>query len=67
MTTIFYETFPIAWATFESEWRLGCDASWEARRSALPTSLTIPFRLNTGKDHHKIMGYALMAVGSGAS
>ncbi|MBD9638748.1 type II toxin-antitoxin system HipA family toxin [Ensifer sp. ENS07] len=44
MTTIFYEAFPVAWMTFESEWRLDYDSSWEARRSAFPISLTMPLR-----------------------
>jgi serine/threonine-protein kinase HipA len=44
MTTIFYEAFPVAWMTFESEWRLDCDSSWEARRLAFPISLTMPLR-----------------------
>ena len=34
MTTIFYETFPVAHLTFEGEWRLDYDPTWEARRSA---------------------------------
>ncbi|WP_349436414.1 type II toxin-antitoxin system HipA family toxin [Pararhizobium sp. A13] len=42
MTTIFYETFPVARMTFEGEWRLDYDPSWEARRSAFPISLTMP-------------------------
>ncbi len=42
MTTIFYETFPVAHLTFDSEWRLDYDPSWEARRSAFPVSLTMP-------------------------
>lgn len=44
MTTIFYETFPVAQMTFEGEWRLDYDRSWEARRSAFPISLTMPLR-----------------------
>ncbi|OOO17896.1 type II toxin-antitoxin system HipA family toxin [Agrobacterium pusense] len=44
MTTIFYETFPVAHLTFGSEWRLDYDPSWEARRSAFPVSLTMPLR-----------------------
>lgn len=38
MTKIFYETFPVAQMTFEGEWRLEYDPSWEARRSAFPIS-----------------------------
>jgi len=44
MTTIFYETFPVAHLTFEGEWRLDYDPTWEARRSAFPVSLTMPLR-----------------------
>jgi len=44
MTTIFYETFPVAQMTFEGEWRLNYDPSWEERRSAFPVSLTMPLR-----------------------
>lgn len=44
MTTIFYETFPVAHLTFDGEWRLDYDPSWEARRSAFPVSLTMPLR-----------------------
>lgn len=44
MTTIFYETFPVAQMTFAGEWRLNYDPSWEARRSAFPVSLTMPMR-----------------------
>lgn len=44
MTTIFYETFPVAHLTFEGEWRLDYDPTWEARRSAFPISLTMPLR-----------------------
>lgn len=44
MITIFYETFPVAQMTFEGEWRLRYDSSWEARRSAFPVSLTMPMR-----------------------
>ena len=44
MITIFYETFPVAQMTFEGEWRLSYDSSWEARRSAFPVSLTMPLR-----------------------
>ncbi len=42
MTTIFYESLPVAHLTFDSEWRLDYDPSWEARRSAFPVSLTMP-------------------------
>ncbi|OWK23513.1 hypothetical protein AJ87_33670 [Rhizobium yanglingense] len=38
MTKIFYETFPVVQMTFEGEWRLEYDPSWEARRSAFPIS-----------------------------
>lgn len=44
MTTIFYETLPVAQMTFEGEWRLDYESSWEARRSAFPVSLTMPLR-----------------------
>lgn len=44
MTTIFYETLPVAQMTFEGEWRLEYDRSWVARRSAFPISLTMPLR-----------------------
>jgi len=44
MTTIFYETLPVAQMTFEGEWRLDYEPSWEARRSAFPVSLTMPLR-----------------------
>ena len=44
MTTIFYETFPVAHLAFSGEWRLNYDPSWEARRSAFPVSLTMPLR-----------------------
>ncbi|OWV78090.1 phosphatidylinositol kinase [Rhizobium sp. R635] len=44
MTTIFYETFPVAQMIFEGEWRLHYDPSWEARRFAFPVSLTMPMR-----------------------
>ncbi|WP_376743699.1 type II toxin-antitoxin system HipA family toxin [Ensifer canadensis] len=44
MTTIFYETLPVARMTFEGEWRLDYDLSWKARRSAFPVSLTMPLR-----------------------
>ncbi|WP_028054552.1 type II toxin-antitoxin system HipA family toxin [Sinorhizobium medicae] len=47
MTTIFYETLPVAEMTFEGEWRLDYDRSWEARRSAFPISLTMPLRSGT--------------------
>ncbi|WP_137136898.1 type II toxin-antitoxin system HipA family toxin [Rhizobium sp. FKY42] len=42
MTTIFYEALPVAHLTFDSEWRLDYEPSWEARRSAFPVSLTMP-------------------------
>lgn len=44
MTTIFYEALPVARLTFDNEWRLDYDPSWEARRSAFPVSLTMPLR-----------------------
>ncbi|MCZ4093602.1 type II toxin-antitoxin system HipA family toxin [Sinorhizobium psoraleae] len=44
MTTIFYETFPVAHLTFAGEWRLNYKPTWEARRSAFPVSLTMPLR-----------------------
>ncbi|WP_284767272.1 HipA domain-containing protein [Agrobacterium sp. CFBP2214] len=47
MTTIFYETLPVAQLRFEGEWRLKYDPSWEARRVAFPVSLTMPLRSGT--------------------
>lgn len=44
MTTIFYETFPVARLTLNNEWRLDYDPSWKERRSAFPVSLTMPLR-----------------------
>ncbi|NSY61688.1 type II toxin-antitoxin system HipA family toxin [Agrobacterium tumefaciens] len=44
MTTIYYETLPVAHLTFEGEWRLDYDPGWEARRPAFPVSLTMPLR-----------------------
>ncbi|WP_454289031.1 HipA domain-containing protein [Rhizobium arsenicireducens] len=44
MTTIFYEALPVAHLTFDGEWRMDYDPSWEARRSAFPVSLTMPLR-----------------------
>ena len=44
MTTIYYESLPVAHLTFDSEWRLDYDPSWEARRSAFPVSLIMPMR-----------------------
>lgn len=44
MTAIFYEALPVAQMTFEGEWRLDYEPSWEARRSAFPVSLTMPLR-----------------------
>lgn len=44
MTSVFYETFPVGRMTFEGEWRLDYEPSWEARRSAFPISLTMPLR-----------------------
>lgn len=44
MTTIFYGALPVAHLTFDREWRLNYDPSWEARRSAFPVSLTMPLR-----------------------
>ncbi|EKF60321.1 HipA protein [Agrobacterium albertimagni AOL15] len=44
MTTIFYETLAVAQMTFEGEWRLDYESSWEGRRSAFPVSLTMPLR-----------------------
>ncbi|WP_321386035.1 HipA N-terminal domain-containing protein [Rhizobium sp.] len=44
MTTIFYESLPVAHLTFDCEWRLDYDPSWEARRSAFPVSLTMQLR-----------------------
>ncbi|KWV59931.1 phosphatidylinositol kinase [Rhizobium altiplani] len=44
MTTIFYEALPVAHLTFDGEWRLDYDPSWEARRSAFPVSLTMSLR-----------------------
>jgi len=44
MTTIFYETLPVAQLTLGGEWRLEYDPAWKARRSAFPVSLTMPLR-----------------------
>ncbi|SCB21824.1 HipA N-terminal domain-containing protein [Rhizobium miluonense] len=44
MTTIFYESLPVAHLTFEGEWRLDYDQTWDARHSAFPVSLTMPLR-----------------------
>jgi len=44
MTSIYYETLPVAHLTFLKEWRLDYDPSWEARSSAFPVSLTMPLR-----------------------
>src|SRR5690606_25027201 len=44
MTTIFYETLPVAQLTFSGEWRMEYDPAWEGRRSAFPVSLTMPLR-----------------------
>ncbi|WP_244667935.1 HipA N-terminal domain-containing protein [Rhizobium sp. P007] len=44
MTTIYYQTLPVAHLTFEGEWRLDYDPGWEARRTAFPVSLTMPLR-----------------------
>lgn len=44
MTTIFYESLPVAHLRFEGEWRLDYDPAWEARRAAFPLSLTMPLR-----------------------
>lgn len=44
MIAIFYEALPVAQMTFEGEWRLDYEPSWEARRSAFPVSLTMPLR-----------------------
>lgn len=44
MTSIYYETFPVAHLTFEEEWRLDYDPTWEARNSAFPISLSMPLR-----------------------
>lgn len=44
MTTVFYESLPVAHLTFEGAWRLDYDPTWEARRSAFPLSLTMPLR-----------------------
>jgi serine/threonine-protein kinase HipA len=47
MTTIFYETLPVAHMSFEGEWRLEYEPSWQARRAAFPVSLTMPLRSGT--------------------
>lgn len=47
MKTIFYEALPVAHLTFNGEWRMDYDPSWEARRSAFPVSLTMPLRSGT--------------------
>ena len=44
MTTIYYETLPVAHLTFDGEWTLDYDPGWEARRTAFPVSLTMPLR-----------------------
>lgn len=44
MTSIFYETFPVAHMTFTDQWHLDYDPTWEKRRSAFPISLSIPLR-----------------------
>lgn len=44
MTTVFYETLPVARLTFSGEWQMEYDPAWEARRSAFPVSLTMPLR-----------------------
>ncbi|WP_345797659.1 HipA N-terminal domain-containing protein [Agrobacterium pusense] len=44
MTTIYYETVPVAHLTFDGEWTLDYDPGWEARRTAFPVSLTMPLR-----------------------
>lgn len=44
MTSIYYETFPVAHMTFTGEWRLDYDHAREARGSAFPVSLTMPLR-----------------------
>jgi len=44
MTTIFYDTLPVARLTFSGEWQMEYDPAWEARRSAFPVSLTMPLR-----------------------
>lgn len=42
MTTIFYESLPVARLTFDGAWRLDYDPDWMARRAAFPVSLTMP-------------------------
>lgn len=44
MTTIFYETFPVATMHFGQEWQLDYDLDWLGRRSGFPVSLTMPLR-----------------------
>ncbi|MDH2089608.1 HipA N-terminal domain-containing protein [Rhizobium pusense] len=44
MTTIYYETLPVAHLTFDGEWTLDYDPCWEASRTAFPVSLTMPLR-----------------------
>lgn len=33
MTTIYYETVPVAHLTFDGKWTLDYDPGWEARRT----------------------------------
>jgi len=42
MTSIFYETLPVARLTMTDELRLDYDPSWEARTAAFPLSLSMP-------------------------
>ena len=44
MTTIFYETWPVAQLNGDDGISLAYDASWERRPSAFPLSLTMPLR-----------------------
>jgi serine/threonine-protein kinase HipA len=42
MSVIYYEHLPVAKLTYDDGWSLSYDASWLARRSAFPISLTMP-------------------------
>lgn len=47
MTTIFYESLPVAHLTDRDEISLAYEPSWEQRASAFPISLTMPLRSGT--------------------
>ncbi|MDE1995562.1 MAG: HipA N-terminal domain-containing protein, partial [Rhizobiaceae bacterium] len=44
MTTIFYETLPVAHLRMTDELRLDYDPSWVKKPAAFPISLSMPFR-----------------------